>query len=78
MSRVCIGKKFSSISIWDGMSNLFAAIILNFEYGKASPKSKIIAAINAKLHIPPKMEKNFLPSQTLVYYLDVIFNSGFD
>ena len=74
------------------MCNLafIAARILNFGLawtevetwvGLASPKFKIVAAMNAKLHISPQSEENFLPMQTLkthinrgesVYYFNLL------
>ena len=33
--------------------------------GQVSPKFKIVAAMNVKLHISPQSEENFLPTQTL-------------
>ena len=52
---------------WGDMCNLafIAAKILNCQPGQASPKFKIVAAMNAKLHISPQLEEMFLPMQTL-------------
>ena len=33
--------------------------------GQANPKFKIVAAMNAKLHISPQSEEKFIPTQTL-------------
>ena len=59
--RVCVGRKLSSD--WGDERNLafIAATILNFGLAKF----KIVAAMNAKLHISPQSEENFLPTQTL-------------
>ena len=40
--------------------------MVKIRYIAASQKFKIVAAMNAKLHISPKLEEKLLPTQTLV------------
>ena len=66
-SKFCLESALGEISLRIGvigMCNLefIANTILNF--GLAN-KPKIVAAMNAKLHISPQLEYNFLPTQTL-------------
>ena len=74
--KVCVRRKFSFD--WDDMCNLafIATTILNFgiarQPGQASPKFKIVAAMNANLHISPQSKENFLLMQTLINVAEII------
>ena len=43
--------------------------------GQVSPKFKIVAAMNAKLHISPQSEEIFLPTQTLILPIELRIKS---
>ena len=70
-TRVCIGRNFSSN--WGDICVIQHSLPPQFLIlgwlclpGQASPRLKIVAAMNAKLHISPQSEEKFLPTKTLV------------
>ena len=46
--------------------NSYSHMKFELLYSLCMPKIQIVAAMNAKLHISPQSEQNFLPTQTLV------------